>query len=193
MPKVIAITGGIGAGKSVVSNILRFEGFEVYDCDAEAKRLMDESVEIHQMLCSDIHPHAVVDGCIDRKLVSSIVFTDVEKLTKLNEMVHSSVRSDISRWIADRAGVTALFIETAILYQSRLYSMVDMVVEVIAPKELRIQRVMQRNNMTRDEIEKRIESQNVAIDEQKKIKTINITNDGFTPILPQIKQLLGAS
>ena len=71
--------------------------------------------------------------------------------------------------------------------------MVDMVVEVIAPKELRIQRVMQRNNMTRDEIEKRIESQNVAIDEQKKIKTINITNDGFTPILPQIKQFLAES
>ena len=82
---LIAITGGIGAGKSVVSNVLRVMGYEVFDCDSEAKIIMDSDVEIKHRLITEISPLSVSsDGIIDRRHISSVVFSDKSKLEQLN-------------------------------------------------------------------------------------------------------------
>lgn len=186
--RLVAISGGIGCGKSVIATILRKMGYHVYDCDDRAKRLMDNDSAILARLAEEIDREVVVDGVIDRKRLSEIVFVDTAKLDRLNEIVHGAVRSDITAWVADTDGDT-LFVETAILYQSGLDRMVDEVWEVVAPQELRIERVMGRNGCTREEVVARIKAQDVEI-EQPHGKTFEIVNDGFIPILPQIESLL---
>ncbi len=190
MSRIVAVVGGIGAGKSVVSRILRAEGFRVYDCDSEAKALMDSDRDIHQKLCAAIHPDAVREGVVDRKLIASIVFSDTHKLNELNGIVHAAVRRHFAEWVSHRTGEQILFIETAILYQSRLDQSVDEVWEVVAPKELRIQRVMHRNLLSRKEVENRIKSQESNVIERTPLPTTALINDGVMPLLPQIKKAL---
>lgn len=188
--KLIAITGGIGSGKSVVSRILRTMGHEVYDCDSEAKRLMDESREIKRRICEQISPAAVsADGKIDRTHLSSVVFADPAKLSILNSIVHSAVTDDIKAWRSQPHSRDMLFVETAILYQSGLDRIVDEVWDVTAPDELRIARVIARNNCDREAVAARIRSQ-VFAPEHPHHTVREILNDNVTPLLPRIEALL---
>lgn len=188
--RLTAITGGIGAGKSVVSRALRVMGYEVFDCDSEAKIIMDSDDEIKRRLSSEISSSAVSpDGSIDRSLISSIVFSDPTKLVALNAIVHQAVRNRISDWQKEPHSADRLFVETAILYQSGLDAMVDDVWEVVAPEEIRILRVMERNNCDRRNVIERIKSQSFLPDTPHPAVHI-IDNDGFTPILPRILALL---
>ena len=100
MKHVTGIVGGIGAGKSVVSRILKAMGYPVYDTDSWAKRIMDTDSEIHRDLCRLINPEAVVDGVINRRLLSDVVFADKSLLTTLNSIVHGKVLSHLDRWIS---------------------------------------------------------------------------------------------
>lgn len=189
MKRLTAITGGIGAGKSVVSLILRAMGYEVFDCDSEAKIIMDNDPCIKDELKKKISPNAIdEDGNIDRKHISSIVFQNPKKLELLNKIVHTAVRHEIEVWKA-KSHSSHIFVETAILYQSQLDRMVDDVWEVTAPDELRIQRVIGRNQCSRQEVLSRIKSQ-FFIPEKTHPNTHIITNDEITPVLPQILKLL---
>lgn len=185
-----AVTGGIGAGKSVVSRALRLMGYEVFDCDSEAKLIMDSDDEIKRRLCSEISPNAVLpDSSIDRKHISSIVFSNPAKLEALNAIVHEAVRRRIIGWQSEPHKADRLFVETAILYQSGLDAMVDDVWEVIAPDEIRIIRVMERNGCDRQNVIDRIKSQ-TFVPERLHPNIHPIVNDNFTPLLPQLINLL---
>ena len=175
--KTIAITGGIGAGKSVVSTVLRLMGYYVFDCDAEAKAIMDRSDAIKAQLVSQIHEKAVVDSVIDRRLIAAVVFNE-------------AVRLRLSQVIAERSKTDSrIFVETAILYQSGLDRMVDEVWDVVAEDEVRIARVMKRNALSRGDVIARIESQRFIPDTlHPNVHEIN--NDGFTAVIPQILNLL---
>lgn len=186
-PTLTAICGGIGAGKSVVSRILRAMGRKVYDCDAEARRIMDNDPAIHARLNNMIHPQCVVDGRVDRRLISRIVFSDSESLARLNSIVHSAVIKDIERWRSENADELRLWVETAIPRSSGIVDMVDSVWLVTAPVELRIQRVMLRNNLPESEILARIDSQR---DEENLPAAEILINNGLSPLLPQIHSLL---
>ncbi len=190
MGKLIAITGGIGSGKSVVSRILRANGYIVYDCDNEAKKIMDNDAEIHQLLIRHIHNDAVKDGIIDRKLIASIVFTDKDKLEKLNSIVHQAVRNDITHKYEALADDSIMFIETAILYQSNIDLMVDEVWSVTAPRDLRVRRVILRNNCSYDEVLARIEAQESYVPSHVHPKICKIVNDDIQPILPRVLDLI---
>lgn len=189
--KLTAITGGIGAGKSVVSHILRVMGYEVFDCDSEAKAIMDNNDDIKSELKKRISLRAIDEnGNIDRKHISSIVFQNPEKLEQLNQIVHAAVRHEIERWKA-QSRAPHIFVETAILYQSQLDKAVDDVWDVVAPVELRVKRVIDRNRCTRREVLSRIESQ-TFVPEKQHAYIHTITNDEHTPLLPQILKLLQA-
>ena len=158
MTETIAICGGIGSGKSIVSRILTVLGFDVYDCDSEAKRLMDADDAIKDAIAREIAGECIVDGTIDRPRLAGIVFSDSVKLEALNAIVHAAVRRHLAAWIEARTG-RPKFIETAILYQSGLDRMVDEVWEVTAPADVRIARVMARNSMSAAEVKARIDAQ----------------------------------
>lgn len=189
MASLTAITGGIGSGKSVVSRILSELGYEVYDSDSRAKELMDNSSEIKKALTEAFGEGVVnADGEIDRKLLSSIVFNNGDALKKLNSIVHKAVLDDIMKW-CEKYVCYRLFVETAILYQSGLDKLVDEVWEVMAPEEIRIQRVMKRNNVSAEEASRRIESQRIKISTLHP-RVFMIENWGNSAVLPQIKALL---
>ncbi|MDE6120629.1 MAG: dephospho-CoA kinase [Muribaculaceae bacterium] len=156
---LIAITGGIGSGKSVVSQVLRVLGYDVFDSDSEAKALMDADQAIHRRLCEEIDSRIVSKGVIDRRLLASIVFADEAKLGVLNSIVHSSVKQRLADWHSRHS--SAAFVETAILYESGLNAMVDREWRVESPLALRIERTMKRSNLSREEVEARIASQSV--------------------------------
>lgn len=187
--RLIAIIGGIGAGKSVVSNVLRALGYKVYDSDSEAKRLMDTSENIKNDLSTFIDKNVVDDnGTIDRKKLADIVFNDADKLLLLNNIVHAAVRDDI-REFTHQSQQYPVFVETAILYQSEIDRMVDAVWDVTAPVDVRICRVMKRNSLTAEQVKARIESQQFTPENPHPNLTI-IINDDKTAVLPQIERLI---
>lgn len=188
--RLIAITGGIGCGKSVVSNILRALEYPVYDCDSEAKRLMNDSNYIKSEISKKISCEAIaLDGSINRPVLAKIVFNDNKLLSQLNMIVHSAVKEDIINWTKQHQTQHTLFVETAILYQSGINLFVDEVWEIQAPIDLRINRVILRNNTTAEDVQSRINSQQYNI-EKLHDNTKYIVNDNIKPILPQILNLI---
>lgn len=188
--RLIAISGGIGSGKSVVSKILSSLGFPVYDCDREAHILMERDAEIIERIRL-IEPSAVKDGKILRPVLALRVFSDSHALEQLNQAVHGAVRKDLAQWALSH-GPAACFVETAILYQSEIDKMVSEVWEVQAPFRLRIDRVVTRNSLTSAQVLVRIESQDRFQPKSLHPLTKVIINDDKTPLLPQIQALLKA-
>ena len=185
--KTVAITGGIGSGKSVVSRLLRVEGYSVYDCDSQAKRIMDNDDEIHRQLQMEFGEEVVVDGVIQRQKLAGLVFGNSDNLRKLNSIVHPAVIADIKKWSA--AGQEDLvFIETAILRESGIEALVDAVWVVDAPKDIRVARVMARNNMPESDVRKRIDSQ--KDNQEFSAPTSVIENYGSNSVIVQVQKLL---
>lgn len=185
--RLIAVTGGIGSGKSVVCRMLSAMGYEVYDCDSRAKSIMDGSKRIKRVISEEICEEALVDGEIDRKRLADAVFADEKLLEKLNAAVHYAVREDIAEWSKDRH---TAFVETAILYQSGLDSMVSQVWNVTAPEPVRIERVMARNGFDRESVRQRILVQDGFVPDRIHPEVHEIVNDGLSPLLPRIEELL---
>lgn len=185
--KRIAITGGIGSGKSVVSSVLRIMGFQVYDCDSEAKRIMNCSARLKRELCEGFGSDAVVGNAINRPYISSIVFNNKEALNKLNSIVHPYVYKDFDEWSKTK---DFAFVETAILVESGMDKIVDDIWIVDAPEDMRIKRVMKRNGLSEEEVIARIKSQNM-IDSNLPGKTVSIIlNDDKTSIISQVTNLV---
>ena len=184
---LIGIAGGIGSGKSVVARMLRATGRKVYDCDSEARRLMNDDDTLRRQLSeafgNDIYGS---DGMLDRKRLAALVFTDSDNLQRINALVHPAVGRDIARWTAEQSDTT-LWVETAILRESGLDSIVDRAWLVEAPLEVRIERAMRRDGTTRDKVLERIESQ--RCDKPYHCPTDFITNDGLSALTPQIAVL----
>lgn len=188
MKRVTGIVGGIGAGKSVVSRIVRAMGFPVYDTDSQAKIIMDFDKKIHSELCLKIHPEAVKEGNIDRKLIAEVVFADSERLALLNSIVHRHVLAHLSQWIDSQNG-TRCFVETAIPRSSHLDEMLTDAWLIEATDAVRIARVKSRNGLSKAQIMARLQSQSgefVKLACPVKV----ITNDPDTPLLPQINNLI---
>ena len=181
---VVLITGGIGSGKSVVSSILRANGYEVYDCDRKARRLMDSDAGMRRRLSNEVCADAIDgSGMIDRRKIASVVFSNPEKLAILNSIVHGAVKADILRHAQDNP---LLFVETAIPVTGGLVELAEAVWQIEAPEQLRISRVMARNNVTAEEVKSRIEAQ---VSECVSA-SVTIVNDDTTPLLPQVLDAL---
>ena len=192
MGRLIAITGGIGSGKSIVSRIVRAMGYPVYDCDERARALMDCSDDIKDAIAEQIDPSCITERrTIDRAALASAVFSSAEKLAILNGIVHGAVKEHLSAWsIHPEREAATCFVETAILYQSGIDMMVNEVWQVDAPRDLRIERVMKRNGMSHSQVTSRIDSQDSYIPATLHPCTHLIINDGDTAVLPQVESLL---
>ena len=184
---LIAISGGIGTGKSVVSNVLHAMGYAVYDTDSGARNLMDSSDDIKRRLWEAFGQEAFMfddPATINRGRLAQIVFNDKDKLHRLNAIVHAAVIRDVENW-RERLDDTVAFVETALLYQSGMDAMVDAVWEITCHESVRVERVMLRNNMTEAEVRARIASQNYAAEKQHPV-IYRIVNDGVAAVLPQV-------
>ena len=188
---MLGITGGIGSGKSYVSSLLRVNlNVPVYDCDTEAKRLMNEDKGIQQQLMKLVGAHVYTDGKLQKKVLADYLFADQQHAQSVNAIVHPAVRADFGKWIK-RQNTDVVAIESAILYESGFDTLVDKVLFVDAPMELRIQRVMQRDGSSRQQVEARIGMQ--RSEEQRKKADFVIENEGRPQesLLTALQAILG--
>lgn len=163
----LGITGGIGSGKSYISSILREQlNVPVYDCDSEAKRLIGEDKNIQQRLTGLVGAHVYKEGKLQKSALADYLFSDPLHAQKVNAIVHPAVKEDFQKWTKHQHA-EVIAIESAILYESGLDTTVDKVIFVDAPKELRIQRVMQRDGSSRQQVEARIKMQRAEEQRQK--------------------------
>jgi len=189
--RLIAITGGIGSGKSVVSGILHVMGHQVYDCDSRARALMVDNDDVRRQLVEAFGEGTYRnDGTLNRQHLSAVAFGNEEALARLNGIVHPATASDMMRWAQQQAscGSSVAFVETALLRTAQLDRYMSEVWHVTAPATVRIQRVMNRNGLTASQVQERIDAQ--ANEETVAVGEHVIVNDDVTAVLPQVINLL---
>lgn len=184
----IGITGGIGSGKSYVAKVFKALGVPFYDADKEAKELMNTNLAIKNALISEFGKEVYdIEGHLNRAYLASQVFRDKKKLDKLNAIVHPMVIQHGEDWALSQTFPYSLK-EAALLFESGSYKKLDYTILVTAPTDIRIARVMQRDAITREEVQDRINKQ-LPDEEKQKLADFIIINDGIAPLLPQILPL----
>ncbi len=183
----VGITGGIGSGKSTVTKIFRSLGVPVYFADDAAKRLMNEDPDLQFQLMKAFGADTYIEGVLNRKYLSSIVFNNPSKLELLNSIVHPITIHDAAVWMSKQ---TAPYVikEAALIFESGSQDMLDHVIGVYAPESLRIYRVMKRDNVTREDVKARMRKQ---IEETVKMRLCDtvILNDEQHLVVPQVLEL----
>ena len=173
----IGITGGIGSGKSYVCRLLERRGIEVYDCDAAAKRLIRSSSRLRRQL------HELI-GSLEKTDISRFLLASEDNQRAVNAIVHPAVFDDF-----EKSGMQ--WVESAILYESGADKLVDRVVVVTAPEEVRIERIMKRDGITREKALQWIARQ-WPQELVRERADVEIVNDGKAELAPQIDELLKA-
>ncbi len=189
MQQLVGLTGGIGSGKSTLANELRKQGIPVYDSDSEAQRIISQDTDVRNELCALFGQNVYTGTLLDRPKVAQIVFRNPDLLQRMNAIVHPRVRTDVSEWVKRHNNARLLFVESAILYQSGFDNLCDKTVWVTAPEQVRIARVMQRDNATEADVRLRMARQG---DETAFLRRANIVvnNDGFTAVPELAAELL---
>ena len=189
--KTIGITGGIGSGKSYVSNLLRQKfGIPVYDCDKEAKRLTAEDEEIRQRLIALVGPEVFAGGGLNKQLLADYLFADVEHASAVNAIIHPIVLLDFEKWAADNGQQTTVGLESAILYESGFNASVDYVLFVDAPEDVRLRRAMLRDNASEAQIRARMKMQRPELHRLQADFIIDNSTDDDTRLQEQLANIV---
>lgn len=185
----VGITGGIGSGKTTVCRIFEILDIPVYYADERAKILMQEDEQVHWQIIQLLGEEAYTSsGELNRNYISSRVFHKRELLQALNRIVHPAVARDGDRWQESQKDKAYTLKEAALLFESGSYQHLDRIIEVFAPRELRLQRVVQRDRVGREQVEARMDKQ---WPEWKKIIMADevILNDGRHSLVEQVLKL----
>jgi dephospho-CoA kinase len=158
MTKIIGLTGGIGSGKTTIANYFRAAGIPVYIADDEARKIM-ESPEIIAEIKNVFGNTIFENDILNRSKLAEIVFDNSEKLVRLNAIIHPAVKKHFSEWVLNHKNAPFVIYEAAILFESGSYKNCDFIITVTAPVESRIERVVQRDKTTRENVLKRIAMQ----------------------------------
>ena len=182
----VAITGGIGSGKSFVCTLLKERNIEVYDCDSAAKRIMRESAEVRNALTNLLGADAYVQegGAIrlNKSVIAQFLLASEVNAAKINGIVHPAVAQDFKS-----SGIN--FMECALLFQSGFNKLVDKTICVSAPVEVRVRRVMQRDSISEAKALEWIGCQ-MPQDDMERLSDFVILNDGKADLQEQISAIL---
>ena len=182
--KKIGITGGIGSGKTYVSEVFQSLGIPIFYADIQAKKLMTSSEILIKLLKEEFGNDIYKDSDLNKEKLSSIVFSNSDKLQKLNSLVHPIVKEEFNNWCNSQTSPYVIK-EAAILFESKSHLGLDAVICVSAPLELRMKRLLKRDNFNEKEINQRIENQ-ILQEEKEKLSNYIIVNDEKDLLLPQI-------
>jgi dephospho-CoA kinase len=183
----VGITGGIGSGKSIVARVFYNLGIPVYNADDAAKRLMQQDPQLRAAIQLAFGAAAYERNQLNRSYLAAIVFKDKNKLEELNALVHPATIADAEQWMQQQSSPYALK-EAALIFESGAQAQLDYVIGVTAPQSLRIHRVMQRDQLSREEVLKRIDNQ---LDEAILMRLCDymITNNDQQLVLPQVLKI----
>jgi dephospho-CoA kinase len=189
-PLQIGITGGIGSGKSLVCRIFSCLGIPTYDADSRAKYIMTTDTILIEQIKKEFGTLAYnSEGVLNRKYLGEKVFNEPEQLKKLNQLVHPRVSADYATWVIENKAANYLVKEAALLFESGSYAMLDTIVAVYAPEELRIQRVLERDRHRTEAGIREVIRNQMNEEEKKKKADFVIVNDGESLIIPQVLTL----
>ena len=185
----IAITGGIGSGKSYIARMLEEYDIPIYNTDDEAKRLMVSDEGIRNDLVALLGEEVYVQGALNKSLLASYLFAHAENAARINGIVHPRVKTDFCRWMEQHADKGIVGMECAILFEAGFEDAVDAVVMVYAPEALRIERAMKRDHATEAQIRARISAQ---MNDEEKCKRADyiIYTDGLISLDSQLSTLI---
>jgi|WetSurMetagenome_2_1015567.scaffolds.fasta_scaffold233498_2 dephospho-CoA kinase len=185
----VGVTGGIGSGKTTVCKVFEVLNIPVYYSDQKAKELMVSNTALKEQLITTFGNNTFdTNGILNSAYLSSIVFNDEQKLKKLNSLVHPFVLEDFSSWCIENSKEKYVILESAIIFESGIESMLDHVVIVDAPLEIRFKRITDRDNVSLEEVEHRMSTQLTAEIKNNLSKMI-IFNDGKKSLIDQILSL----
>ena len=185
----LGITGGIGAGKTVVASFLKAMGVPVYIADDEAKKLTCSSPVIKSELIQSFGEELFANDTLNKALLASLIFKNKENLNLVNSIIHPEVLSDFNNWVKKHNDKTLVALESAILFESRFDKNLDLILAVTAPLEERIERIRKRNRLTREEILERITNQ-LPENEKCGRSDFVVYNNNNKAIIPQIEYVL---
>jgi dephospho-CoA kinase len=159
MTKVIGLTGGIGSGKSTVANYIASKGIPVYIADEEAKIIMEREDVKQKIQNLFTQPILNSDNTLNRKKIAELVFNNPIKLKELNAIVHPEVQLHFKNWLKKHENYAFIIKEVSILFETGGNKQCDKVILITAPVELRVERAMKRDNLTKKDILVRINNQ----------------------------------
>ena len=180
----VGLTGGIGSGKSTVANIFKVLGIPVFDADTAAKTIMNDDETLKQQIIKTFGDASYSNSQLNRKYIAGIVFNDPFKLEQLNAIVHPATIAAAEKWMLLQNTPYAVK-EAALLFESGSVAGTDVVVGVFAPQALRILRVMERDNISRQEVLSRI-SRQIDDDIKRLLCDYVLINDEQQLLLPQV-------
>lgn len=181
----IGLTGGIGSGKSYISDIFRHLGVKVFNSDDIAKGILDNNSEVRLKLSNLFGEGIYIDGKFNRQDAAKRVFTDGKLLNKMNAIVHPEVLSNFNSWADSHSVLPYVLKEAAIIFESGADKLLDAVINISAPEEMRVRRVMIRDDVSRNEVMARMGHQ---WSEKKRIGMADfvLVNDEESMLIPQI-------
>ncbi|MCB9169293.1 MAG: dephospho-CoA kinase [Flavobacteriales bacterium] len=183
----VGITGGIGSGKSLVCRMLGILGVPVFDADAEGRAVLGTDPEVLRQVIAAFGADMVTTDGVDRRKLAEQVFADPAALDRLNGIVHPIVRARSKAW-SDEQNAPYVVTESAILIESGGAARFDHLVVVIAPEEVRLRRVMERDGIDADHVRQRMAAQ-CSDQERRGGADSVIVNDGERMLLPQVLAL----
>lgn len=184
----IGLTGGIGSGKSMICQVFARLGTPVYYADTAAKELSETDAEIRQHLIRLLGSDAYQGTSLNRQKIAALIFGDKTLLASVNQIIHPKVAEDFTRWCLRHTHQAYVIQESAILFESMAYRMMDRYLTIFAPEDIRRERTLARKDMTIQKLRAIMQNQ---LPEQEKVRLSHhvIINDGLKPVLPQILHL----
>jgi dephospho-CoA kinase len=158
MTKIIGLTGGIGSGKTTIANHLKSLGIPVYNSDDQAKKILylPETIDFLKSAFGNV---VFTNELFDKDKLAKLVFNNPEQLKLLNQIIHPAVKVDFENWLKTNKNSPLIIKEAAILFESGSYKDCDVIISISAPQEIRIQRVVERDHLTYEEVMSRINNQ----------------------------------
>jgi dephospho-CoA kinase len=186
-PLLVGITGGIGSGKSMVAKIFSILGIPVYDSDSRAKWLMEHNPEVKDAVIAQFGSESYLEnGALNRVYLAQQVFSDAEKTSQINEIVHPAVRKDTEEWVQKHANQQYVLKEAALLFEAGVYKELDFIITVIAPIHLRVQRVILRDKHRSREDVMQIINKQWPDSEKRALSQAIIHNDENRFVIQQV-------
>jgi dephospho-CoA kinase len=184
----VGVTGGIGSGKTLICKIFEMLGIPVYYADVQAKKMMAADPEIIARLSEYFGNEVIKEGKPDRDKIASIVFSNPDALTLLNSLIHPLVRNDFDVWSRSKQENVYVIEEAAILFETGANKLLDYIIAITAPENIRIKRVMDRDNINRKNILARIGNQMDETERANMADAVIINNDTVM-VIPQVVEL----
>jgi len=186
----IGLTGGIGSGKTTVAKLFEMLGVPVFYADLEAHRIRNKA-EVSEQIVQQFGDGILTENRIDKQKLAGIIFKNDEALRWINNLIHPLVEKEFEKWcdIQKEHNPKFVIMEAALIFEANFGHLFDKIIVVDAPEELRIERVMKRENISRQEVLQRIEKQMAAEEKRKRAEMI-INNDEQHSLIEQIERIM---